>query len=70
MADVARVLRRGGQVVVRPDVDRAADNHLRQLQEGDDHGEKLGRVVAHAHEAVVRVHHAETTERDAFTDYD
>lgn len=58
LGDVARFGRRGGEVVVRPHVDRAADYHLRQLQASDDHGEEPRRVLAHAHQGVVRVHHA------------
>lgn len=49
MADAAAAGRRGGQVVVGPDIDAATHDHLRQLQEGDRHGEELGWVLAHTY---------------------
>lgn len=46
------------EVLVRPEVDQAADDHLGELQRRDHHGDELGRRVAHRLERVVRVHDA------------
>lgn len=58
LADVAAGGRGGGgHIVVRPHVDGAAHDHLRQLQHRDRHRQHLRRVLAHAHQRVVRVHY-------------
>lgn len=41
---------------VRPNVDRTADNHLRELQRRDQHRDEAGRIEAHRAQGVVRVH--------------
>lgn len=44
------------QESMRPDVDGTADNHLRQLESGDDHGDEAWRVEFEGAQCVVRVH--------------
>lgn len=47
---------RGLDEGVRPHVDRAADDHLRELQRRDEHRDETGRIEAHGAQCVVRVH--------------
>lgn len=44
------------QILGRPYVDDAADNHLSQLAGGDEHGDVFPRPVAHGTQRVVGVH--------------
>lgn len=53
---VARGAAGGGQEVVRPDVDRTADDHLQQLQRRDHHRDEARRLEAHGAQRIVRVH--------------
>lgn len=45
------------EIVVRPQIDAAADDHLCELQSGDHHGDETRWVVAHGAQRVVRIHH-------------
>lgn len=42
---------------IGPHIDRTADNHLRQLQRRDDHGNEAWRIEARRLQRIVRVHH-------------
>lgn len=55
--DVTASLAGGLQEPVRPDVDRTADDHLGQLQGGDHHGNRTGRLEVQGTQSIVRVHH-------------
>uniref|UniRef100_A0A1E1WP72 Uncharacterized protein n=1 Tax=Pectinophora gossypiella TaxID=13191 RepID=A0A1E1WP72_PECGO len=57
LANSTGVGRRRGQIVVRPHVHIATDDHLRQLEQCDRHGHHLRRVLPHADQRVVSVHH-------------
>lgn len=55
--DVTAALAGRLQEAVGPNVDGTTDDHLGQLEGGDQHGDRTGRLEVQSTEGVVRVHH-------------